>query len=146
MTEPIRRRVLQMALVWAFIGQWVGADIGMRAGGLVGSIAGAVAVMVEMAVLGAFLGWLGGRPVDTIIGAALGLLAGVMLVPLGGHADLLSRANMGLIAGASDGAALRPYLRIIARLVGAATRRLGWTCAGATLLGCTASRGGVPPS
>jgi len=133
MTKPPRRRVLQMALVWAFIGQWVGADIGMRAGGLVGSIAGAVAVMAEMAVLGAFLGWIGGRPRDTIIGAVLGLIAGVALAPLTGHADLLSRANMGLIAGASDGATLRPYLRMIWRVLGAATRRLGWTFAGIRL-------------
>jgi hypothetical protein len=126
MTNPLRRRVLQMALIWALIGQWVGADIGMRAGGLVGSIAGSVAVMVEMAILGAFLGWIGGSPRDTIIGAALGLIAGVMLDPLSGHTDLISRANIGLIAGASDGAALRPYLRLIGRLLGAATSWLGW--------------------
>jgi hypothetical protein len=120
-----------MVLVWAFLGQWVGADIGMRAGGLVGSIAGSVAVMVEMAVLGALLGWIGARPVDTIIGAALGLIAGAMLAPLGGHTDLISPANIGLIAGACDGAALRPYLRMVGRVVRAATRRLGWTIAGA---------------
>jgi hypothetical protein len=121
-----------MALIWAFVGQWVGADIGMRAGGLLGSIAGCVAVMAEMALLGAFLGWIGGSPRDTLIGAATGLVAGMMLGPLGWHSDLISRADMGLIVGASDGAALRPYLRMIGRLVGAATRRLGWTFAGAT--------------
>jgi hypothetical protein len=136
MTNPLRQRVLQMTLAWAFIGQWVGADIGMRAGGLIGSIAGSVAVMVEMAVLGAFLGWIGGSPRDTIIGAALGLIAGVMLAPLSGQVDLISRGNIGLIAGASDGAMLRPYLRLIGRLLCAATRRLGWTLAGASSPGC----------
>jgi hypothetical protein len=130
MTNPLRQRVLQMALVWAFLGQWVGADIGMRAGGLAGSIAGSVAVMVEMAVLGAFLGWIGGRPRDTIVGGALGVVAGVMLAPLSVHTDLLSRANIGLIAGASDGAMLRPYLRMIGRVLGMATRRLGSTFLG----------------
>ena len=126
MNRPLRQRVFQMALIWALLGQWVGADIGMRAGGLVGSIAGSVAVMVEMALLGAFLGWIGGSPRDTIIGAALGLAAGVLLDPLSGHTDLISRASIGLIAGASDGAALRPYLRLVGGVLGAATRRLGW--------------------
>jgi hypothetical protein len=120
-----------MALIWAFLGQWVGADIGMRAGGLVGSIAACVAVMVEMAVLGAFLGWIGGRPRDTLLGAAVGLIAGVLLDPLSGHTDLISHASIGLIAGASDGATLRPYLRLVGRVLGVATRRLGWTLAGA---------------
>jgi hypothetical protein len=119
------KRVLQMALVWAFVGQWVGADIGMRAGGLPGSIAGCVAVMTEMAVLGAFLAWIGGRPRDTLIGAALGLIAGVTLSAANGHTDLLFDANMGLIAGASDGAMLRPHLRALRGV----TRWLGWTSA-----------------
>jgi hypothetical protein len=127
MTNPLRQRVLQMALIWAFLGQWVGADIGMRAGGLVGSIAACVAVMVEMAILSAFLGWIGGSPRDTLLGAALGLIAGVILDPLSGHTDLISRASIGLIAGASDGATLRPYLRLVGRVLGAATNWLGWT-------------------
>jgi hypothetical protein len=55
----------------------------------------------------------------------------MMLDPLSGHTDLISRASIGLIAGASDGATLRPYLRLISRLLGVATRRLGWTLAGA---------------
>jgi hypothetical protein len=76
MTNPLRKRVLQMALIWAFLGQWVGAEIGMRAGGLVGSIADCVAVMVEMAILGAVLGSIGGSPRDTLIGAVVGLIAG----------------------------------------------------------------------
>ena len=129
MTNPLRQRVLQMALIWALIGQWVGADIGMKAGGLVGSIAACVAVMMEMAVLGAFLGWIGGSPRDTLLGAAAGLVAGVMLDPLSGHTDLISHASIGLIAGASDGATLRPYLRVIGRLLGAATSWLGWVFA-----------------
>ena len=143
MTQPLRRRVLQMALTWTFIGQWVGADIGMRAGGLVGSVAGCVAVMIEMALMGALLGWIGRTPRDTLVGAALGMLVGSTLAPLGWHSDLISVADIGLIVGASDGAALRPYLRMSGRLVGAATRRLGRTFAGATLLGCAAS-GGTP--
>ncbi len=144
MTNPIRQRVLQMALIWAFLGQWVGADIGMRAGGLVGSIAGSVAVMVEMALLGAFLGWIGGSPRDTILGAAVGLIAVVMLGPLGGQTDLLCRANIGLIAGASDRATLRPYLRMVGRVLGGATRRLGWTLAGAPSPGFGSSLEAVP--
>jgi hypothetical protein len=116
-----------MALIWALIGQWVGADIGIRAGGLVGSVAGCVTVMVEMALLGAFLGWIGGQPRDTLLGAAVGLVAAAILDPLSGHTDLMSRANIGLIAGASDGATLRPYLRLIGRLLGVATNWLGWT-------------------
>jgi hypothetical protein len=122
-----------MALIWALLGQWVGADIGIRAGGLVGAIAACVAVMVEMAVLGAFLGWIGGQPRDTLLGAALGLIAGAMLDPLGGHVDLISPANIGLIAGASDGATLRPYLRLVGRVLGAATNWLGWTLPSARL-------------
>jgi hypothetical protein len=54
-----------------------------------------------------------------------------MLAPHSGHADLISPANIGLIAGASDGATLRPYLRLVGRVLGAATRRLGWVFAGA---------------
>ena len=135
MTKPLRQRVLPMALTWAFIGQWVGADIGMRAGGLIGSIAGCVAVMTEMALLGAFLGWIGGSPRDTLLGAALGLIAGVIATPLGGHGELLSSASFGMVVGASDGATLRPYLRMIGRVLAAATSRLGWTTVGATSLG-----------
>jgi hypothetical protein len=86
--------------------------------------------MMEMAALGGFLGWIGGRPRDTMIGAGLGLVAGTMFLPLNGHTGLMSGASLGLVAGASDGAMLRPYLRIFCGVFRAATRSLGWASAG----------------
>jgi hypothetical protein len=99
-----------MMTVWAGLGAIMGASLGMSGGGFMGAIAG----MVELAALGAVFGALGGRPQETILGAAGGLLGSLAVGIMGGPAPIIFVANFGMIYGAIVGATLQSYIRLLA--------------------------------
>ncbi len=109
----LRRRILRMMTVWAALGAIMGASLGMSGGGLSGAIAGMIAGMFELAALGTVFALLGGRPEETVLGAGVGLLAGLAFGVMRVQAPLVLVANFGLVVGAMVGATLRPYLRLL---------------------------------
>jgi hypothetical protein len=103
-----------MSAVWAALGAIMGVSLGMSGGGLIGAIAGMVTGIVELAALGVVFALLGGRPQETILGAAGGLLGSLAVGMMGGPAPILFVANFGMIYGAIIGATLQSYIRLLA--------------------------------
>jgi hypothetical protein len=86
----------------------------MQGGAIPGAIAAMMAGMVELAILGALFAAIGGRPGESVLGAAVGLLGGLAAGAMGVKAPAVLVANFGMVVGAIAGATLRPYLRLLA--------------------------------
>lgn len=121
----MRRRVVQMTAAWLFLGALVGIGTGATSGGSLAAIVSSVlAGMILFPPVGLLLGLIGGRPKETLLGAAAGAIVGALLGAVAGPIEITTHA---LLVGALGGATLRPYLMLAKWLYSALHAAAGYT-------------------
>jgi len=111
------RRITAMIRAWAILGAVVGIHTGWRLqGGLLATIAQTIAGIVVFSMVGLLLAAFTGRPNESLLGGAVGLLIGVVAVPLGSNMPAGETVNLCLTMGALVGATCRPWIRGVVRL------------------------------
>jgi hypothetical protein len=79
---------------------------------MIGFLAGALAGMIVLPVLGALLGILGGRWMETLMGTACGLVSGIAFAFFSGSSRLAPSVSLNLLVGACAGATLPQLCRL----------------------------------
>src|SRR5262245_42881743 len=106
------QRVLPMTMAWLALGVLIGAMSGLADRSVIGVISGAIAGLVLLPWIGSFLGLLGARVADTLLGGAFGGIVMAAGGGVSGTADPALHMHVGLLAGALTAGLLRPYLRL----------------------------------
>lgn len=102
--------VLQMSLLWLVFGVIVGAGTALPDGDAVRIVAGIIAGMIILPVIGAFLGLIGGRWRETLVGGIAGFLLAGSIGLATAQANLFPLANVGLVGGAIVGGTFLSFL------------------------------------
>jgi hypothetical protein len=108
----LRRRVITMALLWAFMGILVGAS-GAPVQDAIGLFSGGLAGMIVLSVLGTALSLFGGQWQETLAGAGCGFLMCLAAAALLGQSNLIALGQVGLVSGGMVGATTVGVVRMI---------------------------------
>ncbi len=99
-----------MLIAWSAIGACLGLHNGFRLGGLISLLAHVVAGLAVFAVLGVILGLFAARPTESLVGAAWGMLVGLVAGPFRGNLPPAEAVNLCVVIGGLVGATCWPWV------------------------------------